>query len=91
MVKVCVHMFVSVFVKGIQYMQVQFPGQKLSIMHKNDHRKGNKMSQTSGTSYGINPFGKACSPYTSTTNTIASGCNATLHYSEHICKPAIVC
>lgn len=59
----CVCMFVSVFVKGIQYMQVQFPRWKLSIMHKNDHRQGNMTSQPSGTSYGINPFVKAhCKP-----------------------------
>lgn len=35
----------------------------------NDHRKWNKMSQSSGTGYGINPFGEARSAHASTTTT----------------------
>lgn len=64
------------------YMQVCSRGQRQSIKHKNDQRKGRKMSQPSGTGYGINPFGKACSLHTSTTNTRVS--------TEHECLGSLV-
>lgn len=50
-------------------MQVWFPGQQaINKALKRSQEGGNKMSQPSGTGYGINPFGKSGSAHTSTTN-----------------------
>lgn len=54
------------------FIQVGLPGRKQSIKHLSDHGKGNKMSQPSGTGYGINPFGKASTRHTSTRNITVS-------------------